>query len=167
MYLQKGISIKTWRKTIIFCWHLQGHWQKDQDPLMDPDSLVTRTDPRIRICIQIRTKMTRILNTGFNISCLILIITPPVWFGCFIGADGPYRGRGIYPVASLMNHCCVCNTRNIITGTRYNTRNIITGTRYNTRNIITGTRYNTRNIIAGSRCNTWSWSQGPGVAPGT
>ena len=32
------------------------------------------------------------------------------------GRDGPYRGRGIYPVASLMNHDCICNTRNIITG---------------------------------------------------
>ena len=32
------------------------------------------------------------------------------------GRDGPYRGRGLYPVASLMNHSCICNTRNIITG---------------------------------------------------
>jgi hypothetical protein len=82
--------------------------------------------------------------------------------GCTAGADGPYRGRGIYPVASLMNHSCVCNTRNIVTGTRYEkilgewriydfatalvnhskiciTRNIITGTGSNIRNIITGT----------------------------
>ena len=30
--------------------------------------------------------------------------------------QGSYAGRGLYPVASLMNHSCVCNTRNIITG---------------------------------------------------
>jgi len=72
----------------------------------------------------------------------------------FPGADGPYGGRGIYPVASLMNHSCVCNTRNIISGTRYNTRIVITGTRYNNRNVSTETRYNTRNIITGTRLNT-------------
>jgi len=38
------------------------------------------------------------------------------------GMDGVYRGRGIYPVASLMNHSCVCNTRNIIENTRLETR---------------------------------------------
>jgi hypothetical protein len=31
MYLQKGISIKK----SIFCWHLEGHSRKEQDP--DPD----------------------------------------------------------------------------------------------------------------------------------
>ena len=30
--------------------------------------------------------------------------------------QGSYAGRGLYPVASLMSHDCVCNTRNIITG---------------------------------------------------
>ena len=39
-----------------------------------------------------------------------------------VGADGPYRGRGIYPVASLMNHSCICNTRNIITGSMLESR---------------------------------------------
>lgn len=33
-----------------------------------------------------------------------------------LGSDGNYKGRGIYPVASLMNHSCICNTRNIIKG---------------------------------------------------
>ena len=32
------------------------------------------------------------------------------------GDCGSYKGRGIYPLASLMNHSCVCNTRNIMTG---------------------------------------------------
>ena len=32
------------------------------------------------------------------------------------GKDGPYKGRGIFPTACLMNHSCICNTRNIITG---------------------------------------------------
>jgi hypothetical protein len=57
MYLQKGKSIKTFY-TIIFCWRLEGHRQKEQDP--DPDPIVKGTDPRIRI----RTKMSRIRNTG-------------------------------------------------------------------------------------------------------
>ncbi len=34
-------------KKIIFCWHLEGHWRKEQDP--DPHQLVEGTDPRIRI----------------------------------------------------------------------------------------------------------------------
>ena len=32
------------------------------------------------------------------------------------GEDGPYKGRGIYPVTSLLNHACISNTRNIVTG---------------------------------------------------
>ena len=32
------------------------------------------------------------------------------------GEDGPYKGRGIYPVTSLLNHACITNTRNIVTG---------------------------------------------------
>jgi hypothetical protein len=44
-------------KKIIFWWHLQGHWRKEQDP--EPDPLVKDTDPRIRIRIQ----MSRIRNT--------------------------------------------------------------------------------------------------------
>ncbi len=39
-YLQKVISIKN-----IFCWHLEGHCLKKQDP----DPLVSGTDPRFRI----------------------------------------------------------------------------------------------------------------------
>ncbi|XP_023332459.1 histone-lysine N-methyltransferase ASHR1 [Eurytemora carolleeae] len=38
------------------------------------------------------------------------------------GLDGVYRGRGIYPIASLMNHSCICNTRNIINHTKLDTR---------------------------------------------
>jgi len=32
------------------------------------------------------------------------------------GDCGSYKGRGIYPLASLVNHSCVTNTRNIMTG---------------------------------------------------
>ena len=35
---------------------------------------------------------------------------------------GPYRARGLFPVASLMNHSCVCNSRNIVTDDRLETR---------------------------------------------
>jgi len=42
------------------------------------------------------------------------------------GRDGPYRGRGLYPVASLMNHSCICNTRNIITGINLECRACVT-----------------------------------------
>ncbi len=31
----------------IFCWRLEGHWRKEQDP--EPDPLVKGTDPRIQI----------------------------------------------------------------------------------------------------------------------
>ncbi len=37
------------------------HWRKKSDPELDPDPLVRGKDPRIRI----RTKMSRIPNTGF------------------------------------------------------------------------------------------------------
>jgi hypothetical protein len=40
-----------------FCWHLEGHWQKEQDSYL----LVGGTDPRIRK----NTKMSRIRNTAF------------------------------------------------------------------------------------------------------
>jgi hypothetical protein len=43
MYLQKGISIKTWRKKNIFCWRLEGHRRKEQYP--EPDPIVKDTDP--------------------------------------------------------------------------------------------------------------------------
>ncbi len=49
-------------KTIIFGWHLEGRWRKEQDPDSDRDPLVKDTDPRIRI--RIRTKISRIRNTG-------------------------------------------------------------------------------------------------------
>ena len=32
------------------------------------------------------------------------------------GDCGEYKGRGIYPLAALMNHSCICNTRNLMTG---------------------------------------------------
>ncbi len=37
--------------------------RKESDPKSDPDPLARGTDPRIQI--RIRTKMSRILNTGF------------------------------------------------------------------------------------------------------
>ena len=40
--------------------------------------------------------------------------------------QGNYAGRGIYPVASLMNHSCVCNTRNIITARALHCRATVT-----------------------------------------
>jgi hypothetical protein len=62
MYLQKGISIKTLEKKIIFCWCLKGHWRKEQDP--EPDPLVKGTDPMKRI----RTKILRIerISDGYH-----------------------------------------------------------------------------------------------------
>ncbi len=35
------------KKKLIFCWHLESHWRKEQDP--NPDPYVSVTDPRIRI----------------------------------------------------------------------------------------------------------------------
>ncbi len=45
------------KNLLFFCWRLEGHWRKEQDP--DPDPLVRGMDLRIRI----RTKRSRILNT--------------------------------------------------------------------------------------------------------
>jgi hypothetical protein len=59
MYLQKEKSKKTLKK-IIFCYHLEGHLRKYQDP--EPDPLVRGMDPRIRF--RVRAKMSRIRNTG-------------------------------------------------------------------------------------------------------
>jgi hypothetical protein len=44
MHLQRGISIKLCGKKIIFCWHLGGHWRKEQDPdpVLDPDAVSQR-----------------------------------------------------------------------------------------------------------------------------
>ncbi len=44
-----------------FCWRLEGHWRKEQDPEPEPGPLVKDTDPRIRI----RIKMSHIRNTAF------------------------------------------------------------------------------------------------------
>jgi hypothetical protein len=54
---------KNLEKKIIFCWHLEGHRQKEQDLELDPcpDPLDKGTDLRIRI--RIRTKISRILYT--------------------------------------------------------------------------------------------------------
>ncbi len=49
-------------KKNIFCWRLEGQWRKEQD--QKPDLLVEGTYPRIRIRIQIRTKMSQIRNIG-------------------------------------------------------------------------------------------------------
>ncbi len=56
MYLQTRIRIKTEREKNYFCWRLENHCRKEQDPHPDPNPhpLVTSTDPRIRI--RIRTK---------------------------------------------------------------------------------------------------------------
>jgi hypothetical protein len=49
-----------------FFWHPESQWRKESDrvldpvPVLDPDPLVRGTYPRIRI----RTKMSRIPNTG-------------------------------------------------------------------------------------------------------
>jgi hypothetical protein len=53
------MSKKTLKNKIMFCWSLQDHWQ---DP--GPDPLVRGMDPRIRIRIRIRTKISWIRNTG-------------------------------------------------------------------------------------------------------
>ncbi len=45
MYLQKWVSIKTWRKIIIFCCHLEGHRRKEQDPDPHPDPLAEGMAP--------------------------------------------------------------------------------------------------------------------------
>ncbi len=59
MYLQEVISKKR-KKKLIFCWRLEGHWRKYQDPDPNPDQFVRGMDPRIRI----RTKISWIRNTG-------------------------------------------------------------------------------------------------------
>ncbi len=51
MYFQKIISRKNCVK-ICFCWHLEGQWQKYQDP--DPDPLIRGMDPEH--CLQIHRK---------------------------------------------------------------------------------------------------------------
>ncbi len=53
----KEVISKT-KKKIIFCWRPEGHWRKEQDP--QRELLVRGTDPPI----QVRTKMSRIRNTG-------------------------------------------------------------------------------------------------------
>ncbi len=55
---------KIWKVKNYFCWRLEGHWQNEQDP--EPDPSVKGTDPRIRIRIQIHTKMSWIQNTGYS-----------------------------------------------------------------------------------------------------
>ncbi len=68
MYLQKEMSKKLFF-LIVFCWHLDGQWRKQQDPgphpdpdpNPDPDPIVRGMDPRIRI--RIHTKISGIRNT--------------------------------------------------------------------------------------------------------
>jgi hypothetical protein len=59
------LTVKNKQKTKknYFCWHLQSHWRKGQDPDPDPHSSAG-ADPRIRL----RLKMSRIRNTGKNLS---------------------------------------------------------------------------------------------------
>ncbi len=63
MYIQKVIywPKKLWKK-LNSCWHLVSHGRKKQDP----DSLVSGTDPRIRIRNKIG-KISRIHNTDTEI----------------------------------------------------------------------------------------------------
>ncbi len=58
MYLQKKISIKTWRKNLFFVDILKVTDKKEPDP--EPDPLVKGADPTIRI----RTKMSQIWKTA-------------------------------------------------------------------------------------------------------
>jgi hypothetical protein len=71
MDLQKGISLKSWRKKNILCFRLEvQRRKKEQDPHPEqdpyPDPFVISTDPSIRIRIWICTKMSRIPNTDKN-----------------------------------------------------------------------------------------------------
>ncbi len=52
----------------VFCWHLDGHWRKEQDPYQhpEPDPLFRGMDPRIRI--RILTKMSWIRHTAFSLN---------------------------------------------------------------------------------------------------
>ncbi len=42
MYLQKGIGIKIRDKKNLFCWQLEGHHCKEQDPEPNPDAVSQR-----------------------------------------------------------------------------------------------------------------------------
>ncbi len=54
MYLKKVLSKKTFKKALTFCWHLETHWRKEQDPNPEPDpNKMNYTDPKIRVCIRI------------------------------------------------------------------------------------------------------------------
>jgi hypothetical protein len=41
----KSNKQKSLKKKIIFCWHLESHWRKEQDPDPEPD-----TDPHHHCC---------------------------------------------------------------------------------------------------------------------
>jgi hypothetical protein len=73
-------SKKNKHKKIIFCWHLEDPWRKEQDlgPDSHPDPLVKGTDPRIRI----RIKMLRIRNTGGGKSLQFQELRVPIRFTC-------------------------------------------------------------------------------------
>ncbi len=58
------------KKKIIFLASLKS--MKKEDPELDPDPLVRGTDPGIRI--RIRTRMSRIPNTGFD------LMIRDIWF---------------------------------------------------------------------------------------
>jgi hypothetical protein len=66
MYLQKGISIKTQKKKLLFVRILKFTDEKENDPEPEQDSLVKGVDPRIRIRIWIRTLMPRIRKIAAN-----------------------------------------------------------------------------------------------------
>jgi hypothetical protein len=71
MYLQKGISIKTQRKKLLFVAALKVTDEKSRI-WSHADSFVKGTNPRIRIRIQIHTKMSRIWNASSSIIYLVL-----------------------------------------------------------------------------------------------
>ncbi len=57
----KSNKQKNLEKNVIFCWHLEIHLRKEQDT--DPEPLVRGTNPRIRIQIRMRTKMSQNWNS--------------------------------------------------------------------------------------------------------
>jgi hypothetical protein len=60
--LQKVISRKTFFSKLVFCWHLEGQWRKQQDPDPDPDPdpLVRGMDPQhcLKHCFSLRVWST-------------------------------------------------------------------------------------------------------------
>ncbi len=65
---------------IIFCWHLEGYWRKEQD--LEPDPLVKGTDPRIWIHTKCHGSGTRVTvglckswKSNWKLSSLDFLVT--------------------------------------------------------------------------------------------